>query len=57
MLQVFKGVAYTILALLGVVVLAVVLIIVLLVTLVDPNDYREDISRVAHDTAGVSRRC
>ena len=54
MLQVFKGVAYTILALLGVVVLAVVLIIVLLVTLVDPNDYREDISRVAHDTAGVS---
>ncbi|WP_019528538.1 AsmA family protein [Dasania marina] len=54
MLQVFKGVAYTILALLGVVVLVAVLLIVLLVTLVDPNDYREDISRVAHDTAGVS---
>ncbi len=46
---VVKGIAYTLMAVVGVVALAVVL----LVTLVDPNDYREDISRVAMDTAGI----
>lgn len=46
---VVKGIAYTVLTVVGVVALA----LVLLVTLVDPNDYREDISRIAKDTAGV----
>lgn len=46
---VVKGIVYAVLALVGVVALA----LVLLVTLVNPNDYREDISRIAKDAAGV----
>ena len=46
---VVKGIVYTVLGLVGVLALA----IGLLVTLVDPNDYREDISRIARDSAGV----
>jgi len=44
-----KGIVYAVLGIVGVVALA----LVLLVTLVDPNDYREDISRIAKDSAGI----
>src|SRR5690606_6200025 len=44
-----KGIVYAVLGIVGVAALA----LVLLVTLVDPNDYREDISRIAKDSAGI----
>lgn len=44
-----KGIVSAVLALAALVVLAVVL----LVTLLDPNDYRDDISRIAREQAGV----
>lgn len=44
-----KGIVYAVLGLAALVILAVVL----LVTLVDPNDYRDEISRIARDKAGV----
>ena len=46
---VIKGIVIAVAGLAAVVVLA----LILLVTLVDPNDYRDDISRIARDKAGV----
>lgn len=46
---ILKGIIYIVLALVVIIVLAVVA----LVTLVEPNDYRDDISRIAKESAGV----
>ncbi|MFA7555764.1 MAG: AsmA family protein [Spongiibacteraceae bacterium] len=46
---ILKGIIYIVLALVVIMVLAVVA----LVTLVEPNDYRDDISRIAKESAGV----
>jgi AsmA protein len=46
---VIKGIVIAVLGAVALLALAVVL----LVTLVNPNDYREDISRIARDSAGV----